>query len=45
MNNDSVPLLYVAKRRRDARRERVARIACILILSAILPALFYIATR
>jgi hypothetical protein len=37
----SVRLLHVAKRRRDARRERNARAAVVILLAALPVALFY----
>lgn len=37
----SVRLLHVAKRRRDVRRERIARAVAVIILAALPAALFY----
>ena len=47
MTNERVPLefLYVAKRRRERRRERIAMVAFVLLCASILPVLFIIATN
>jgi hypothetical protein len=41
----SVRLLLVAKRRRDAARERIARLACCGLLPSLAVAAFYFITR
>jgi hypothetical protein len=40
----SVRLLYVAKRRRDKRRERIARALCVAILAGLPVLIFILAT-